>query len=74
MIALVDFLFREEDSEEYLDFYINNYMVSRDHMNVYQAGVDSWAGEGDAFQNAGFWDVISEVMVKCPAVRGSCRH
>jgi len=62
MIALVDFLFREEDSEEYLDFYINNYMVSRDHMNVYQAGVDSWAGEGDAFQNAGFWDVISEVM------------
>lgn len=59
LIALADFLFREEDSEEYLDFYINNYMVSREHMEVYQAGIDSWAGEGDAFQNAGLWDILS---------------
>lgn len=59
LVALVDFLFRESDSEEYLDFYINNYMVTRDHMEVYMAGIESWAGEGDAFQNSGFWDVLS---------------
>ena len=59
LVALADFLFRESDSEEYLDFYINNYMVTRDHMEVYMAGIESWAGEGDAFQYSGFWDVLS---------------
>ncbi|MFB5066838.1 MAG: hypothetical protein ACE3NC_06625 [Candidatus Wallacebacter cryptica] len=58
LIALADFLFREEDTEEYLDFYINNYMVSREHMEVYMAGVEGWAGEGDAFQNTELWDLL----------------
>lgn len=58
LIALVDFLFREEDTEEYLDFYINNYMASRDHLEVYMAAIEAWDGEGDAFQYSGFWDVL----------------
>ncbi len=62
LVALADFLFRESDSEEYLDFYINNYMVTREHMDVYLAGIDAWAGEGDAFQNSGFWDVFSGAL------------
>jgi len=51
-------LFREEDTEEYLDFYINNYMASRDHLEVYMAAIEAWDGEGDAFQYSGFWDVL----------------
>ena len=62
MIALVDFLFREEDGEEYLDFYINSYMTSRDHLDVYMAGAESWRGEGDVFQNSGLWDVTNDAI------------
>lgn len=29
------------------------------YAEVYMAGIESWAGEGDAFQNSGFWDVLS---------------
>lgn len=56
MIALVEFLFREEDGEEYLDFYINSYMKSREDADVYMAGADEWLGEGDVFQGSGLWD------------------
>ena len=27
-------------------------------MEVYMAGVEGWAGEGDAFQNTELWDLL----------------
>ena len=58
LIALIDFLFRAEDGEEYLDFYINSYMTSREHAEVYMTGAEEWKGEGDPFQNSGLWDIV----------------
>lgn len=68
LIALADFLFREEDTEEYFDFYVNSYMTNRNHMHVYETGADSWLGEGDAFQNSGIWDVTNDAVT--PVVLG----
>ena len=60
LIALADFLFREGDGGEYLDFYINSYMRSREHMEAYMACADNWQGEGDIFQWSGLWDITDE--------------
>lgn len=62
MIALADFLFREEDGEEYLDFYINTYMKTREQLDAYMAGVDQWYGEGDVFQWSGLWDTTDAAV------------
>lgn len=62
MIALVDFLFRYEDTEEYLDFYVNSYMQSREQLDVYMAGAEGWRGEGDMFQSSGLWDITNPAV------------
>lgn len=54
LIALTEFLFREEDGYDYLDYYINNYMKDVKHFRVYEAAIESWQGEGDPFQDM-FW-------------------
>lgn len=63
LIALVDFLFREEDGQDYLDFYINSYMQTRDHMDVYLTGVEEWRGEGDPFQSTELWDINHDAVM-----------
>lgn len=60
LIALADFLFREGDGDEYLDFYINSYMRSREHMDVYTTAAANWRGEGDIFQGSGLWDITND--------------
>lgn len=62
LIALADFLFREGDGDAYLDFYINSYMRSREHMEVYIACAENWRGEGDIFQWSGLWDITDEAV------------
>lgn len=62
LIALADFLFREGDGQEYLDFYINSYMQTRDHLDVYMAGAENWRGEGETFQNSGLWAITDPAM------------
>ncbi len=66
LIAVADFLFREGDGQEYFDFYVNTYMTSREHMEVYEAAAANWRGEGDIFQWSGLWDItdsqVSEII------------
>lgn len=62
LVALGDFLFREEDGDEYLEFYINSYMRSREHADVYMTGAEEWRGEGDPFQNSGLWDITNDAV------------
>lgn len=50
LIALTEFLFREEDGNDYLDYYINAYMKDEKHFRVYEAAIENWQGEGDPFQ------------------------
>lgn len=54
LIALTEFLFREEDGYDYLEYYINAYMKDEKHFRVYEAGIENWQGEGDPFQDM-FW-------------------
>lgn len=50
LLALTCFLYREEDTQEDLEFRINEYMTSREHENLYLTGIETWQGEGDMFQ------------------------
>lgn len=62
LVAVADFLFREGDGEEYLDFYINSYMTSREHMDAYTTAAANWKGEGDIFQWSGLWDITDPIV------------
>ncbi len=62
LIALVEFLFSDEDSEEFLDFNINSYMKDEAHFRVYQAAIDNWQGEGDPFQEM-IWSKMQAAVI-----------
>lgn len=62
LIALTDFLFREEDGEEFLDFNINSYMKDEEHFRVYMDAVENWQGEGDPFQEL-IWAKTQQAVI-----------
>jgi len=62
LIALVDFLFREEDGEINLDYHINTYMKTQDHFNMFMDAIESWQGEGDPFQDM-FWRTMQPHVI-----------
>ncbi len=60
LIALANFLFRENTREGLLDQMINEWMVTREHLEMYMTAIDNWRGEGDMFQNSGLWDIVAD--------------
>lgn len=60
LIALANFLYREEDSYDRLDEMINEWMTSKEHLDMYTRAVESFAGEGDIFQHSGLWEIMEE--------------
>lgn len=59
LIALANFLWREEDTYERLDNLINNYTTSAEHYNLYMEVVANWRGEGDVFQGTELWNMLT---------------
>lgn len=65
LMALGCYLFRTEDSNIRLDTDINAYIKDREQAEVYTAGMESFQGEGDIFQNTELWqiaDVVTQVV------------
>ncbi len=62
LITLTEFLFREEDGQDFLDYNVNSYMKDREHFTVFQDAVDNWQGEGDPFQEL-IWSTMQEPVV-----------
>lgn len=60
LIALANFLYREEDSHEHLEQMINDWMTRSEHLEVYLEATEAWKGEGDVFQSTGLWTVLKE--------------
>jgi ABC-type glycerol-3-phosphate transport system substrate-binding protein len=58
LIALANFLYREEDSHAKLDQMVNEWMTSPQHLEMYMIAVENWRGDGDVFQWSGLWDDI----------------
>jgi len=58
LIALANFLYREEDTLEKFDTHINQWTLTREHFDVYSTAAESWQGEGDVFQSTELWDIM----------------
>ncbi len=68
LIALANFIYREEDTYKWLDEMVNLWMVTREHMEFYFNAASSWQGEGDAMQGTELWDMMSGPIMA--ALRG----
>ena len=62
LIALADFLYREEDTYVKLDNLINEYMTDRDQMEVFITGTENWDADGDQFQGTELWSLTSPAI------------
>lgn len=60
LIALANFLYREDDRLDFLDQMINDWMTTREHLDMYLAATENWQGEGDVFQNTDLWEIVRD--------------
>lgn len=71
LVALIDFLFRAEDGQEFLDYNINTYMSNREQMSVFDEAVTTWAGEGDPFQDMLWTPMQQSILSAIRAEKGA---
>lgn len=62
LIALHDFLYREEDTQDTLDTMVSDWMVTRDHFAMYEEATELWEGEGDVFQSTDLWGIAGPAI------------
>ena len=57
LIALANFLYREEDTIATLDQMVSDWMTTQEHYRMYITATEEWRGEGDVFQNTDLWGI-----------------
>ena len=62
MIALANFLFRKDDRLGFLDEIVTNWMVTKEHLDLFMTANDDWQADGDIFQYTEVWDIVSEAI------------
>lgn len=62
MIALANFLFRKDDRYNFLDEIITNWMVTKEHLDMYLAANENWQADGDIFQHTEIWDIVGDAV------------
>ncbi|MFY9564113.1 MAG: hypothetical protein WAQ71_07905 [Limnochordia bacterium] len=62
MIALANFLFRKDDRLGFLDEIVTNWMVTKEHLDLFLTANDNWQADGDIFQYTAVWDIASEAL------------
>ncbi|MFB5067556.1 MAG: ABC transporter substrate-binding protein [Candidatus Wallacebacter cryptica] len=58
LIALANFLYREEDTIATLDQMVSDWMTTQEHYRMYVTATESWQGEGDIFQGTDLWEIL----------------
>lgn len=58
LIALANFLYREEDRIPFLDQMVLDWMNTQQHYEMYIAAQENWQGEGDIFEGTDMWRIL----------------
>lgn len=64
LIALYEYLYRPDDArfDEWMDWLLELAVDRKEQWDMFLYGMEHWEGEGDPFQNSGFWKILQPAI------------